>query len=96
MLGCMHWSTQRFMPIWRRAQRPASAMLKNSLGVKSELLTEGLQRMRNTALKERLSYRKHGDIDKLLEITLPCGTACPAIQCRPAWALCKHPFAFSS
>ena len=38
---------------------------------KSQLLAEGLYRMRDTVLKERLAYRYHGDLDKLLDITLP-------------------------
>lgn len=39
--------------------------------IKSELLADRLHRMRNTVLKEKLSYRNHGDLDRLLEITLP-------------------------
>ena len=39
---------------------------------KSELLADSLQHMQNAVLKERLAYRSHGDIDRLLEIALPC------------------------
>ena len=38
---------------------------------KSQLLAEGVNRMRDTVLQERLAYRYHGDLDKLLDITLP-------------------------
>ena len=38
---------------------------------KSQLLAEGVNRMRDTVLQERIAYRYHGDLDKLLDITLP-------------------------
>ena len=38
---------------------------------RSKLLADGVNRMRNTVLKERLAYRDHGDLEKLLAITVP-------------------------
>ena len=38
---------------------------------KCKLLSDAINRMRTIVLNERLSYRYHGDLDKLLDVTLP-------------------------
>ena len=38
---------------------------------KRQLLADGLNRMKDTVLKERLAYRYHGVLDKLLAVALP-------------------------
>ena len=38
---------------------------------KRQLLADSISRMRDTVLKQRLAYRYHGDLDKLLGVALP-------------------------
>ena len=38
---------------------------------KRKLLADAINRMRTIVVNERLSYRDHGDLDKLLDVTLP-------------------------
>ena len=38
---------------------------------KRQFLADSLDRMKDTVLKERLAYRYHGDLDKLLAVALP-------------------------
>ena len=38
---------------------------------KRKLLSDAINRMRTIGLKERIAYSEHGDLDKLLDVTLP-------------------------